>query len=93
MEEEEKISFWQARKDAVRSLQKAFILDKERETLLGDKNSEDYQPRKNLKTWIQGHVFDITLWLIALLVLWELLKPRKGKTRSHHGINKYGEAY
>lgn len=93
MEEEEKISFWQARKEAVSSLRKAFQLDEARVKTLGDKVSDDPTPSKNLKTWMQSHVFDIALWFITLLVVWEILKPKKDKRRSHHGVNKYGQPY
>jgi hypothetical protein len=79
---EKKISFFEAQKQAVRSLRKAFQMDKEE----GGSGTA-------VKSWFARNWMNVIIWLVALGIVWSMLSPKKQSGRSHHGINARGEAY
>ncbi len=90
---EEKISFFQAQLEAMKSLRKAFELDEARVKQLGVPGSEDPFPSKFKIAWLKLNWMNVIIWVVAAGIMFQALKPKKDKRRSHHGINKYGQPY
>ncbi len=90
---EERISFFQAQLEALKSLRKAFQMDTEREKQLGIPVSQDPLRGKYKKAWLKTNWVNVIVWVVAVGIMLQALKPKKEPKRSHHGINKYGQAY
>jgi len=50
-------------------------------------------PQGNIKNWFKLFGFGTIILITSVFVIWEIIKPRPSYTKSHHGINKYGERY
>lgn len=87
---EEKVSFFKAQAEAMKSLRKAFQLDAERGKLLGDRKEDDPTPRKNVKEWFRGNWINVIIWVIAAGIVWSVLTPKKQPKRSHHKYDENG---
>lgn len=79
---EKKISFFEAQKEAIRSLRKAFRMDKEE----GGSGTA-------VKSWLSRNWINVIIWVVAVGIVWSALSPKKQRRKSHHGINSRGEAY
>ncbi len=90
---EEKISFFQAQMEAMKSLRKAFQLDTERENKLNVPANDDPLRGRYKKEWFKTNWMNVIIWVVAVGIMLQALKPKKDKRRSHHGINQYGQAY
>lgn len=76
---EEKLSFFAAQAEAVKSLRKAFKMDK-----------EQGESGEAVKNWFSGNWMTVIIWVIALGIVWKILTPKKYPRRSHHKYDETG---
>lgn len=89
-EEIKKISFWEAQKEAVRSLRIAFQMDSKDAKAFRDNGMDPVNKNQNVKKWLGTGWMYVVIWVLALAMVWSLITPKQRPKRSHHKYDENG---